>query len=257
MSDLLVQKNQPLFPRILWDKPVNKKAAKRLLIIGGQRSRFKAPELAYLSAKKAGIGEVKVALPDSLKNSLGEHPDFLYVPSTRAGSIDKSASETLSNFAQGVNGVLLAGDLSKNADTISSLENLLTRTSRPIFITSEVIETFLFNPQLIVSKPTSLLISNTRTLTKLAGKLGVAIQISAQTSLLNKVDLLTQLNSAYTLDLVLWNREVIVCSKGKVSVTDISTGSEAELSGYLSTFWLQHPQKFQALSAAVYELGQN
>src|SRR5688500_9831802 len=122
MVEILKQKDQPLFPNVLWDKPVNKTAAKKLLIIGGNQQRFQKVQQAYQFAKAAGIGEAKVLLPDSSEPSLGELPDALFAPSTPAGSMDKSAIEMIQKLSKEVDGLLLIGDLTKNPSTIALLE---------------------------------------------------------------------------------------------------------------------------------------
>ena len=57
---------KPLFPDIEWQKPEQKNLAGKLLIIGGNKLGFAAVAQAYTDALKAGIGECRVILPDSL-----------------------------------------------------------------------------------------------------------------------------------------------------------------------------------------------
>src|SRR3990172_12023595 len=97
MSKFLHQTNQPIFPKILWERPINKRAAKQLLIVGGHSMHFSATQQAYLEAIATGVGEAKVVLPDSVLKLTGSSnlPDCLFVPSNTSGSMAKAALDEI------------------------------------------------------------------------------------------------------------------------------------------------------------------
>lgn len=247
------QTEQPLFPKVFWEKPVNKRSAKQLLIIGGHASEFSATQMAYQEAKAAGIGEAKVVLPDSVLKLTGNRPDCMFVASTPSGSIAKAALPEIETYVQESDGLLLAGELSENAETVSVVETLARDCQKPLVFTQHAIGLLLHAPELINSKPNRLLAANTQTFLKLADAHKLEVRIQSGQNLLSKVDLLSNLQSALGLDLVLSGPETIVASGGEVSVTGTATAN-AFGDGLLSTFWLQHPNKFQALTAAAYVL---
>ena len=72
----------PLFPSVSWSRPERRDQAGKLLIIGGSAGNFRAVALAYETALKTGIGEVKVLVPDSLKKMIPPViTDIIFAPS--------------------------------------------------------------------------------------------------------------------------------------------------------------------------------
>src|SRR3989344_4370866 len=140
MGDFLKQANEPAFPKIFWNKPVSRKAAKSLLIIGGHAKQFSGTQTAYQAALAAGIGEAKGVLPDSLRKFVGPLPDAILAPSSKSGSIAKIAAADIIAASKAVDSVLFADELSHNSETISLVEQLLTEISKPVILSQTVIE---------------------------------------------------------------------------------------------------------------------
>src|SRR5437868_284792 len=122
-TNWLRQNREPLFPNILWSRPENKRYAGKLLIIGGHKQSFNDVSAAYSAALKAGIGTVRVILPDSLQKMLAKvFPEAEYAASTPIGSFSRQALGSLLDAADWADGVLLAGDLGRNSETAILLE---------------------------------------------------------------------------------------------------------------------------------------
>lgn len=255
MSDFIRQDSDPLFPKILWERPINKRAAKKLLIIGGHATQFSATQLAYQEALAAGIGEAKVVLPASVLKVTGNLPDCLFVPANASGSIARPALEEIESYIKDSDGVLLAGELSQNAETVSLLELIMRDASVPMVISDEVIQSLLYLPELLFTSPERLLIASTQTFMKLAGKLEVAVRIQAGINLLNKIALLTGLNVEHRANYVLSGRDTIVHTNSKTSVTSTPKINSFG-DGVLATFYLQHQNTFEALTSAAFVLSQ-
>lgn len=251
------QEDKPLFPEIIWDKPVNKKAAKKLLIMSGNAKRFDSAQKLYLAAKQAGIGEAKMVLPDALQPLLRELPDCLYAPSTRSGSLDKSALADIERYAAEVDGILLGKDITANTNTVSLVEDILTQLSTPIVISSEAVCIAINSPQALFSHPQRLIVAETQTLVKLAQALGLPLEIADTTSLINKVALIKTLGEATSGQFALLGKEVLVYAESRVSVTNLETApSEEAALAIMATWWLQHPNSFRALTTAAWQLKQ-
>lgn len=253
MAEFIKQGSEPLFPDVLWNRPVNKKAAKKLLIIGGHSKQFKNTQAAYLAAQKAGIGEVKIVMPDVLKKIVGPLDDALFVPSTQSGSIAKEAIDEVKIFADDSDGVLLVGELSQNTDTISFLESVLSDIDKPIALTSEILSSMLFNPNGLIAGDNRLVVTSTQGLVKLMEALDLPFQLQADQNLLNKVALLKQLYDLTHTNLALLGAELLIASEDKVSLSLVSH-SEVVVATYLTVFWLQTTKAFEALTTAAFEL---
>src|SRR4051812_2319498 len=97
--------NKPLFPDVLWSRPENRRHAGKLLIVGGHKQEFNEVSAAYAASIKAGIGTVRVILPDSLQKTLGKmFPEAEYAASTPIGSFSRQALGTLLDVADWADG---------------------------------------------------------------------------------------------------------------------------------------------------------
>ncbi|MBI3983876.1 hypothetical protein HY346_01100 [Candidatus Microgenomates bacterium] len=248
--------NKPLFADVLWSKPVNRKAAKKLLIVGGHLGNFRQVQSVYTAAIKAGIGEAKVVLPDKLRPALGNHPDCLFVASTNSGTLAKAALAEIKVYAEASDGLLLGPDLSQNAETITLVEQILLDFKTDICLSSEAIHLMLFNADAISFALNRLLVAPTKLLVKLAAKYRTPVTIRPDGGLLNQVNLLEALGNMVPAAYVLAATDLLVWSDGQVSHTALKTWYEPTLLGYLFTHYLQQPDKFKGLTTAAYELSQ-
>src|ERR1700722_14895032 len=117
---------QPLFPSLIWSRPESRAQSGKLLIIGGNLHGFALTAEAYNQAVKAGIGIVRVLMPDAIKNLLGKAaktiPGIEFAPSTPSGSFSQKALDDFLALSHWADGVLLAGELGHNSETAILLE---------------------------------------------------------------------------------------------------------------------------------------
>src|SRR5580704_8376648 len=84
--------NEPLYPGLSWSRPQNRQTAGKLLVIGGNVHTFAAVGESYSVAVAAGIGTVRVILPDALQKTIGKvFAAGEFAPSTPSGSFAKQA----------------------------------------------------------------------------------------------------------------------------------------------------------------------
>src|SRR5437667_1367289 len=101
----------PAFPDVEWQKPEHISLAGKLLVVGGNTHGFAAVAQAHQDASKAGIGECRVILPDSLKKAIDPLAlDCVFVPTNLSGGITKDSINPLKAAAAWADGVLLIGD---------------------------------------------------------------------------------------------------------------------------------------------------
>ena len=151
----------PLFEDILWSKPENKSQAGKLLIVGGNSFGFSVPATAYNEAAEAGIGEVKVLLPESLHKMVGHFlPDAEYAPHNASGSFGARALEPLLTLSAWADATLLAGEFGRNSETAVTLEKFTQKYSGLLSVTQDAADYFLKTPlQLLQRLNTALFIS--------------------------------------------------------------------------------------------------
>lgn len=249
------QKDNPLFPNIFWEAPLNRNQAKKLLIIGGHAKQFSDTVGLYQHALAAGIGSAKVVLPDSLRKLIGNQPDCLFVASNPSGSIAKDTVQEILEYSNECDGVIFSSELSHNTETISLLETLFTEIAKPIFFSSNVLGMLAFQPGLLLSG-NKVLVSDMKHLIKLANSLDFPITIKTQSSIINKVELITKFTTEYNLGILLIESPIITAFEGQVCVTEVPNTKVGtpEILATVATFWLQHSKKFEALSSASYKV---
>ena len=112
------QPNAALFPDIEWSRPEQRSFAGKLGIIGGNKLGFAGVAEAFSVAYDAGVGNVKVLLPDALKKSIPvSWTDVAVAPSTISGGLSKEALPDVMALASWSSMLLLIGDAGRNSET--------------------------------------------------------------------------------------------------------------------------------------------
>lgn len=251
---------KPLFPDLLWDKPESKLHAGKLLIIGGNAHSFTAPATAYNESLTAGVGDVKVLLPDVLKKSVGPVlTNGEFAPSNKGGSFSKQALSEWLSFSDWADGVLLPGDLGRNSETSIVFEKFAQRYKGPLSITHDALDYITSNPEHLLSRNDTTLIASFAQLQKLALNSHFTQAFTYNMPVALMVDLLHLYTSLHNPAIVMLHNGVYFVAKdGDVCTTQhtnepinwrVATAAAA------SVWTLQNPSKhYAALCTAVYEL---
>jgi hypothetical protein len=133
---------KPLFPDIEWSKPEQRAARGKLLIVGGSTHGFAAVGKAFTVAHDAGAGEVKVALPDTLRKNLPPTiaTDAIFLPSNHSGGLSREGENELVAAANWADGVLLVGDSGQNSETAVLFDAALATTDRWFTIARDAVD---------------------------------------------------------------------------------------------------------------------
>ena len=251
-TNWLRQTKEPLFPDTLWSRPENKRYAGKLLIIGGHKQSFNEVSAAYSAALKAGIGTVRVILPDSLQKMLVKvFPEAEYAASTPIGSFSRQALGSLLDAADWADGVLLAGDFGRNSETAVLLEGFVEKYTGKLALAGDSIDYFLNQASKLNSRADTLLIASLGQLQKLAAP--ALIQQGA-----DFIKVLEQLSNwvreTNLASVTLHSNQAIVAYKQQVSTTPFKKDApDVTLAAYATVWWLQQPEKhFEALTTAIY-----
>ncbi len=249
---------KPLYADLLWSRPENRLAAGKLLIAGGNQFGFVEPSEAFRSAEKAGIGTVRLVLPDSLSTYIGKTFEAgVLVPSTPSGSFSQRALGYMLQEADWSDGVLLAGGLGRNSETAILLEKFAGKYAGQLTITKDAADYFTGAPQPILTRPNTLLVITLAQLQKLAVSAKFVHPFTFGMDLLRLVDTLHEFEQTYQLNIVLKHLEaLLVASGGKVSSTKLSMDKETwrvQTAATASVWWLQNSGRtFEALTTAVF-----
>lgn len=241
---------KPLFPDILWNQPINKRSSGSLLVVGGHATQFSYTQSVYTETIAAGIGSVGVALPRSVYKLVGSLPDCNFLPETPSGSLAANALDELLELAAAVDAVVLAGELSNNTETVQLLGRFMEDCQPPIIVDDEVVEMFHKTPDTLPSE--GLYITTVATACSLARSYKIPIDIKTPNPQKTN-QLLSQLSDVLAANLAIYDGEhIFVQSEGKQSMTPQNGAGSASITAYMSTFFLQHNDKYEALTTAAY-----
>lgn len=260
MADMYWHKQIPsarLFPELDWDKPERRDQAGRLLIIGGNLHGFASVAQSYEVAKKAGIGDVRILLPDILQKVVGKSLLHAYfAPSTPSGSFSRLALGEWMHHASWADSVLLSSDLGRNSETAVLVESFCRKYYGRLVVTADSVNIVNNFANFVSSRPETLLVMSLGQLQRLISELKLPKTIISSMDLPRIVEYLHEFTSEYGLNLITKQGEsLIVASSGEVSST--GTGSSSEIwqvktAASAVTSWAHHPTKpFQSLTTSV------
>jgi NAD(P)H-hydrate repair Nnr-like enzyme with NAD(P)H-hydrate dehydratase domain len=254
------QSDEPLYPKILWNRPVARSGAGRLLVVGGHTGEFSLVTAVHEAAMAAGAGECTVVLPDALLKLLAGAPDTVFVPSSPSGSLGREALGQVLQLAEESDAVAIGANLSANSHTTILIERLLQEADRPIIAFGDALTAARNHLPALTSRPENLIIATMPEIFKLAGQLNIPINIRPDGGILNKVEIIASVRAATSCSLVVYGSEIIVAAGGDIVVTPVNYRLSLVPSIYyavLSVFWIQNrPQAREGLATAAYVLGQ-
>lgn len=248
---------KPLFPDIEWQKPEQKNLAGKLLIIGGNKLGFAAVAQAYTDALKAGIGECRVILPDSLKPVVDSQAfDCLFVPSNPSGGMSKDGMDTILAGVAWADGILLIGDTGRNSETAITLEAMLAKTDKLCLVTRDAVDLLRASAKQLIERNNTVLIVTLAQLQKLLQAVYYPKTILFSMQLTTLAETLHKFTVTYPATIVVFHQnQLLVAKDGQVSSTPweepllIWRGSVASKA---AVYAVQHHAKlFQALTASM------
>ncbi len=142
--------------------------AGRLGIIGGNKLGFAGVAEAYSTALTAGVGEVRVLLPDVLKKTIPiTITNTVFASSTPSGSLARDALADMTVLGSWTTGMLLIGDAGRNSETAIVYEDFLATYRGSLTLTRDAVDLIKNSPQSIADRPDTLLVVSFAQLQKL------------------------------------------------------------------------------------------
>lgn len=252
------QTDKPLFPELEWSRPETKATSGKLVIIGGNSQGFAAPAEAYGLAEKAGIGSVRVLLPESLRKSVSKlFPEADYAPSTPSGSFATQALAELCDASLWADAVLFPGDMTRNSETTVLIENFFEKYDGQVTLTKDVADLFCQEPLAILHRPNTLLVIAMGQLRRLGSNARFPRAFTSEMGLVQLVENLHEFTKRFRLAIITKHQgHYIVALNGQVSTSKIKTDKPVwrlSAATAASVWWLQTPSKtFEALTTAVF-----
>lgn len=245
-------KDKPLFPDLLWARPERKEQAGKLLILGGSTHGFADIVKSYEYALQAGIGEVKVVLPEGVKKFVGPVLDALYAPQLGNGSFAHNALTEIRPYLRWASSILLPGELTNNAETTLLIEDVLRVAQTPIVIAGDAIEAV--TKTLGETPPTKpIVVADFRQLQRLAYTHSGKQPLLSTSSLDQQVAIMQALVDKLDLGALVRcdERQVLVASTHQASITPVDKNL-LEFAAHCSVLAAQLPAKlYEAVATAA------
>jgi ADP-dependent NAD(P)H-hydrate dehydratase / NAD(P)H-hydrate epimerase len=238
----------PLFPDIEWSKPENRAFAGKLGIVGGNKLGFAGVAEAYGIAKEAGVGDIRVILPDVLRKTIpASITDAHFAPTNPSGSLNKNAAADLATLTSWASGILLIGDAGRSSETAILYEQFLEDYSGQLIITRDAIDLIKNSAQTIVDRQNTLLVVSFAQLQKLFQSVYYPKVLTFSMQLTNFVEALHKFTISYPVTIAVLHKDYFLVAHGGEVVSMEWTNPMAIWRGSVAAraavYWLWNPGK--------------
>jgi len=238
----------PLYPDIDWSKPEQRSQSGRLGIIGGNKLGFAGVGEGYGIAVAAGVGEVRILLPDVLRKTIPSTiTDAVFGATNPSGSLARDALVQMKTMGQWATGILLIGDAGRNSETAIVYEDFIQTYAGPLTMTRDAIDLVKHSSQVIVERPNTLLVLSFAQLQKLFQLVYYPKVLTFSMQLTSLIEALHKFTITYPVAItVLFKEQVVVAVGGDVTSTPwenpmaIWRGSVAAKA---AVYWMWTPKK--------------
>lgn len=247
----------PLYPDVAWSKPEQRSRAGNLGIVGGNKLGFAGVAESYSAAREAGVGEIRILLPDVLRKTIPTSiTDAVFGATNPSGSLAKDARAELHALGQWANNILLVGDAGRNSETAILYENFLQDYTGPLTITRDAVDLIKNDASVLVERPDTLLVVSFAQLQKLFQNVYYPKILTFSMQLAQLVEALHKFTITYPVTITVLHKEyLLVAGRGQVTTTQwhqpmaIWRGSVATKA---ACFWLWNSgQSLRAVTASL------
>lgn len=248
---------QPLFPDIEWSKPEQRSHAGRLAVIGGNKLGFSGVAEAYSTALAAGVGEVRVLLPDVLRKTIPPSiTDAIFGSTNPSGSLARDALVEMRTIGEWATGVIMIGDAGRNSETAIVYEDFLQTYDGPLTLTRDAVDLIKNSGATIVERPNTLLVVSFAQLQKLFQSVYYPKILTFSMQLASLVEALHKFTITYPVSIMVLHKEyLVVAHDGNITTTEwqnpmaIWRGSVATKA---TAYWLWNPNTpLEAVTASL------
>lgn len=248
---------KPLFPDIEWNKPEQRSQAGKLGIIGGNKLGFLAVGDAYGTATAAGVGQVRVLLPDILKKAVpAAITDIVYGASNPSGGLARDAAAEMGALGAWADAVLLVGDAGKNSETAILYEDFMRTYGGQLTVTRDAVDLLLNAPEALVEREDTLVVVSFAQLQKIFSKVYYPKILTFSMQLQQLVETLHKFTITYPVIIMTFHQDqLIVAAAGHVTTTPWDAPLaiwKGMVATHAAAYWLWNPKHpLQAATASL------
>lgn len=204
---------------LLWNLPEQKQGV--VNIIGGNVQKFRtSTKVGEYLASNYPIKTVNLVLPDALEGKLPPLDNFIFLPSTEAGSL---AGEGLTKAIAAADYNLIIGDLSKNAITGKAVASACESSDRPLLITRDSVDLVAENgPERLLMNEQLAIMGSLAQLQKILRAVYYPKMLLLSQSLVQVTEVLHKFTLSYPAKIVtLHNGQILVAVNGTVKAVPL------------------------------------
>lgn len=248
---------QPLFPDIEWNKPEVASRAGKLGIIGGNKLGFLAVGNAYTTALEAGIGNVRVLLPDVLKKTIpATITDTHFAATNPSGGLARDAAPDMHALGQWADSILMIGDAGKNSETAILYDDFIRDYNGQLTITRDAFDLFKQTLDVVVERENTLLVVSFAQLQTLFKSVYYPKILTFSMQLQQLVEALHKFTITYPVTITAFHQnQLIIAGGGHVTTTPWDNPMAIWQGGVAtraSSYWLWTPTKpVEAVSTSI------
>jgi NAD(P)H-hydrate repair Nnr-like enzyme with NAD(P)H-hydrate dehydratase domain len=242
------QADTPLFPDIQWNKPEQRSQAGKLGIVGGNKLGFVAVGDAYAIATDAGVGQIRVLLPDVLKKSVPPtFTDITFAETNPSGSLARDARGEMFALGHWADAILLIGDAGKNSETAILYEDFIRDYTGMLTITRDALDLVMTAPEMLVERDNTMLVASFAQLQKIFTKVYYPKILTFSMQLQQLVETLHKFTITYPVTVMTFHQNhIVVASAGQVTTTKWENPMaiwKGNVATHASAYWLWNPSK--------------
>ncbi len=138
----IIYQDKPLYPKLLWQRPVHfyKAEAGKILVLAGSKGMTGAAILTCEAVFRSGTGILILGFPEGLRSIYSEilpEAMTLELPETPSVSLAKKADTLILENARTCDVVIIGPGLSQNAETIQLIWELIFAIDKPIVLDAD------------------------------------------------------------------------------------------------------------------------
>lgn len=231
--------------------------AGKLGILGGNKLGFAGVAEAYNVAKTAGVGELRVILPDVLRKTIpAAITDALFAPTNPSGSLSKDAAPELHTMAAWAQSVLMIGDAGRSSETAILYEQFIQEYSGQLVVTRDAVDLVKNSAQLLADRPNTFMVVSFAQLQKLFQAVYYPKVLTFSMQLTNLVEALHKFTITYPVAIAVLHREqLIIAHDGQVVTTPWESPMaiwRGDTAAKIASYWLWSPGKpLEAAATAI------
>ena len=228
-------------------------------VIGGNEGNFRTEiKVAEFLSGKYPLKSVDLVLPDSLKNKLPPLSNFVFMPSTDAGTFDDS--QALHNVFNAADFNLVLGDFSKNRVTVKAIASAIESTEKMTFVTRDSVDLITErNPDKTLMNEELIIFASIAQLVKLLRAVYYPKVLLLSQSLVQVAEVLHKFTLSYPVSIITFHSgQILIAGNGIVKAVSIEktdftplTIWSGELAGKIVALNLYNPNQFIKASVSA------